>query len=125
MTIKKNPVSFNDLLTTLRSNPDFKAAEEEIQEKALLARNILRLRADLKMSQKELAEKAGMKQPRIADIEGMKGNPSLDTIVKVAKALNVTSADLLSAPKKRAERKKRTGSSDEASRFFEALQVTN
>ncbi len=47
-------------------------------------------RIELNMSQRDLAEKTGIKQPMIARIEKFESVPRLDTIVKIAYALGLT-----------------------------------
>lgn len=54
-------------------------------------RNIRERREQLGMSQKELAEAAGITQSTMCDIEMGRCNPSLDVAVKIAKALKVKS----------------------------------
>ena len=71
-----------------------KRAEEELRPNLLLANNVFRLRVAAGYSQAELASRAGMKQPRIADIEGAHGNPGLDTLNRLAEALNTDIASL-------------------------------
>lgn len=98
MKTQKKPISNKDLLASLRKDPEYKVAESSFETKIVLARNILRYRADHRLTQRDLAEKAGMKQPRIADLESMRGNPSLDTLEKIATALEVSPSELLSSP---------------------------
>lgn len=47
-------------------------------------------RIELKMSQRQLAEKAGIKQPMIARIEKFESIPRLDTLIRLANALSLT-----------------------------------
>ena len=47
------------------------------------------------LSQEALAEKAGVHRTYIGHLERGKGSPTLDTIVRVARALNVGAADLV------------------------------
>ena len=51
--------------------------------------NIKEKREKLGISQKELAEKVGISQSFLCDIEQGRCKPSLDTAVKLAKALKV------------------------------------
>lgn len=53
-------------------------------------------REEMGLTQQECAESAGMSQSMWADIEADRGNPTLDTLERVAGALGVTLADLLS-----------------------------
>ncbi len=53
-----------------------------------LGKKIKMARIDLDMNQTELAEKIGAKQKSISRYETGLSLPSLDTLVKIAKALN-------------------------------------
>lgn len=46
-------------------------------------------RLDLKLSQRDLSEKTGIKQPMIARIEKFESVPRLDTLVRIATALGL------------------------------------
>ena len=52
--------------------------------------NIKERREELGMSQKELAEKAGISQSFLCDIEQGRSKPSIDTAVKLADALSIS-----------------------------------
>lgn len=62
---------------------EFRAEFDRLQ----LARKVKGLREKKKMSQVELAELAGTKQPNIARLESGKVVPKLDFLEKVARAL--------------------------------------
>ena len=47
-------------------------------------------RIELKISQRQLAEMTGIKQPMIARIEKFESIPRLDTLIKIATALGLT-----------------------------------
>ena len=66
------------------------------QTKRLLARNIRRMRQDRSWSQHDLANEAGVRQALISSLEIATANPTLESLDKVAGALNVRLADLLS-----------------------------
>jgi transcriptional regulator with XRE-family HTH domain len=86
----------SDLFARLElEDPKFAQASEDIEESHILATNVLVLRARRNISQKELASRAGMSQPRIAEIESGEANPRLSTVKKIAKALGVTAGQLL------------------------------
>ena len=51
--------------------------------------NIKERREQLGISQKELAEKVGISQSFLCDIEQGRSNPSIDTALKIAEALNI------------------------------------
>ena len=51
--------------------------------------NIKEKRERLGISQKELAEKVGISQSFLCDIEQGRSKPSIDTALKIAEALNI------------------------------------
>ena len=51
--------------------------------------NIKERREQLGISQKELAEKVGISQSFLCDIEQGRSKPSIDTALKIAEALNI------------------------------------
>ena len=66
------------------------------QTRRIFAANLLRLREASGLSQERFAEKIGFHRTYISAVEGCKRNVSLDNIDKIAKALKVKAADLLS-----------------------------
>ncbi len=51
--------------------------------------NIREKREELGLSQKELAEKSGITQSFLCDIEQGRSKPSIDVAIKLARVLNV------------------------------------
>lgn len=70
-------------------SPAFRAAYEEAMEELAFARQLIRARAAAGLTQSELAERVGMKQPNIARLEGGNYQPSVATLQRLAAALNV------------------------------------
>ena len=62
---------------------------------ATLAENIKYYRSQLKLTQEALASRAGINRSYLAGIESGRRNPSARTIEKLARALGVSPADLL------------------------------
>ena len=87
MAKKKNPHigrSLDEFIVEQRAkDPEFRAEFDRLQ----LARKVKGLREKKKMSQVELAARAGTKQPNIARLESGKVVPKLDFLEKVARAL--------------------------------------
>lgn len=54
-----------------------------------IAREILSRRSVLGMTQLEVAQKAGLQQSVISQIESLAGNPTIDTLDVIAKALDM------------------------------------
>ena len=64
--------------------------------KKIIASNLRLQRAKYKISQEKLAELTGISQQFICSIETEKANPSVEVMVKIADALNITLNDLVS-----------------------------
>jgi len=67
-----------------------------IRDKTLSAfgRNVARLRAEREFSQDKLAEKADLDRTFVSGVERGIRNPGIKTVIRIAKALNVTVAEL-------------------------------
>ncbi|EJT5930472.1 helix-turn-helix transcriptional regulator [Clostridium perfringens] len=63
-----------------------------------ISENIKRIRIDKKLSRRELAELTGVSQVYLTSIEFNKRNPTLETLNKLAKGLNVNLEDLFYNP---------------------------
>ena len=61
----------------------------------ILARNLHRLRLERKMTQDVLADEAGVRQALISELESGKIDVRLDTLQRIASALNARLAELL------------------------------
>lgn len=61
----------------------------------ILARNVRRLRTERQLSLGELATQAGVAKQTLANLESGKGNPTVETMLAVARALGVGSTWLL------------------------------
>lgn len=86
--------TLSDVLADLQRDEGFAAAWAFEEPMLTLAANLARIRHARRLTQKELAAKAGMKQPRIAEIERGDANPELKTLIRLAHALGVKLADL-------------------------------
>ena len=64
-------------------------------EAAKLGRNLKRIRTEKGMSQGDIVRALGMGRGFVSNIENGKGNPTLATITKLAKALGVSADELL------------------------------
>ena len=60
-----------------------------------ISNNIRLLRTKNRISQDKLSELAGINQQQISFIENGKACPKLETVIKIAEALNVTDNDLI------------------------------
>lgn len=66
----------------------------------LLARNLRRLRLERKLTQDELAAEAGVRQALISELESGKIDVRLDTLQRIASALDARLAELLEEGKR-------------------------
>jgi transcriptional regulator with XRE-family HTH domain len=79
-------------------SPEFARARRREEPSLFLALNVSRLRRALNLSQQQLGETAGMRQPKIAQIERGDANPELKTLARLAEALGVRVESLLAPP---------------------------
>jgi len=94
MSLRSRAVSARDLAAEVRrENPAVAVAEEELS--TVLARNVLRLRNQRGMTQRDLARALGISQPRIAEIEGARTTARIDTVGRLAAAFGVEPWTLL------------------------------
>jgi transcriptional regulator with XRE-family HTH domain len=77
----------------MASHKNFMAATDL---KALLGHAIKAHRTSLGISQEELAQRAGLHRTYVSDLERGARNPSIGSIEKIARALQVSAAELLS-----------------------------
>lgn len=84
-----------------RENPEIAEAEKAAGSKLVVASNVLRLRVQRGMTQKQLAAALGVKQPRIAQIEGADANLGLDTLDALARVFGVDTAALFATDEAR------------------------
>ncbi len=90
---KRNPHvggSLQELIEQRKADsPTFAALYEEEFNKLALARQVRELRERHKLSQAELAERVGTKQPAIARLESGRVVPRIDLLQKIAHALGM------------------------------------
>lgn len=89
--MKLSEMKTNDELITelLRTDPEFRAEWERTALARAVALAIVRYRADHDLSQRELAERLGMKQPQVARLELGEVNPSMETLMRVSSQLGI------------------------------------
>lgn len=71
----------------LMNNPKFKEAYDALEPEYQLARELIDARLSKKMTQEQVAQKAGVSRTVIARLESGTTNPTLDTINRVATVL--------------------------------------
>jgi DNA-binding XRE family transcriptional regulator len=94
MSLRDQALSARDLADQVRSEiPAVAAAKEELC--VVLARNVLRLRNQRGMTQRDLARALGVSQPRIAEIEAARTTARIDTVGRLAAVFGVEPWTLL------------------------------
>ncbi|MBQ4650416.1 MAG: helix-turn-helix transcriptional regulator [Firmicutes bacterium] len=66
------------------------AEREQIQFEIELIGKVIKARKERGLSQRDLAELSGVKQPAIARLESMQATPKIDTLLKILHPLGYT-----------------------------------
>lgn len=74
--------------------------------RALVAKNTMRFRRERELTQEQLAERAGLSQQYISNLEKGVCNPTVITLHELGRALGVQPADLITPERIRARRAK-------------------
>ncbi len=74
------------LAAELAADPEFAGEWERLAVARMLAVQLIRYRAVHHLSQRALAAKLGVSQPRIVELESGEKTPTFDTMVKIAAA---------------------------------------
>lgn len=80
--------TYEEFLAEALLDPEFKKEYDALEAEFALIDSLISARLSKKMTQAELAEKAGMKQEAIARLEGGDSNPTFATLTKIAKVLD-------------------------------------
>lgn len=95
-------MNLDTLKTKLLSDPQVKAHYDNLKPEFDIAKELISMRQHLGLTQRGLAEKAGIKQPQLARIESGKQSPRLDTLVSIAASVGY-SIEFRFVPSKRDE----------------------
>jgi transcriptional regulator with XRE-family HTH domain len=89
--VKLREMKTNDELIAdqRRTNPEFRTEWERTALGRAVAVAIVRYRAEHDVSQRDLAERLGMKQPQVARLELGEVNPSVETLMRVSARLAI------------------------------------
>ncbi|MDD3360274.1 MAG: helix-turn-helix transcriptional regulator [Hespellia sp.] len=79
--------SFREDLEIRLKNPEFAKEYEKLTIEKELVKLIIRTRNEAGMTQKELAERTGIRQSNISRIESGSSSPRIDTLRKIAEGL--------------------------------------
>ncbi len=81
-------MKLKDHLKEQLKDPEFRSEYEALEPEYEIIRQIIIARRELNITQKELAERTGIKQGNISRLEKGTYNPSLQSLKKIAKGLN-------------------------------------
>lgn len=81
--------SWQEVRKNLLMNNKYRQTFEKMKPEYELANSLIEIRLKKNLSQKNLAEKIGTKQPVISRLETMSAKPSLSILSKISKALDV------------------------------------
>lgn len=110
----KGDMTLQEHLALQLQDPEFAAAWAVEKAFGDLAINVWRVREERGWTQQQLAQRAGVKQPRIAEIERGNANPTLLTMSRIAQALGVTVDRLLVDSDSDSVADRSTGANDDA-----------
>ena len=71
------------------ADPSFRAEWQGLVPAREFAATLLRYRAEHKLSQRALAKKLGVSQPRVVKLESGEHNPEVDTIINAVRQLGI------------------------------------
>jgi transcriptional regulator with XRE-family HTH domain len=71
------------------ADPSFKAEWQRLAPAREFAATLLRYRAEHELSQRALAKKLGVSQPRVVKLESGEHNPEVDTIINAVRRLGI------------------------------------
>lgn len=81
--------SFNDYLKEALKNPEFKIEYDALEPEFAVIQAMIDARKAAGITQKQLAEKSGIAQGDISKLENGNANPSLRTLQRLAKGMNM------------------------------------
>jgi DNA-binding XRE family transcriptional regulator len=80
-------MTYRERLLRDLKDPDFRAKWDELEPEYQIAEMIIRARYEKSLTQKELADRAGLGQASLSRIETGKVSPDIATLQKIASAL--------------------------------------
>ncbi|SFF14403.1 helix-turn-helix transcriptional regulator [Trichococcus pasteurii] len=84
---KSAGVKFDDIKAQMMEDAEFQEEYDKLQPRYELISQIIETRKSMKMTQEELAKRAGTRKSNISRLESGSYNPSLDFLIKIAKGL--------------------------------------
>lgn len=85
--VKHAGVMFDEVKAQLLQDSEFEEEYNKLQPRYELISQIIEARKSMKITQEELAKRAGTKKSNISRLESGSYNPSLDFLIKIARSL--------------------------------------
>jgi transcriptional regulator with XRE-family HTH domain len=85
----REPIAFRDLLAKKLLNPEFRAEWERLAAARAVAEMVAETRQRKGLTQTALARAIGVRQPVVARIESGDHVPTIETLIKIANALDI------------------------------------
>ena len=82
--------NFHDLLNEQLKDPEFKEEYDALEPEFAIIRAMIDARKKSGLTQKELSEKTGIAQGDISKLENGSANPSINTLKRLAKAMDMS-----------------------------------
>jgi ribosome-binding protein aMBF1 (putative translation factor) len=79
--------SWREVRDTFLAEPEVQESYQELAPRFAVVRQLIALREQRGWSQRQLADRAGMKQPQLARLETGQVEPKLDTLQRLATAM--------------------------------------
>ena len=86
--VKNAGVKFDDIKAKLMEDAEFEEEYNKLKPRYELVSQIIEARKSMKMTQEELAKRAGTRKSNISRLESGSYNPSLDFLIKIARSLD-------------------------------------
>ena len=84
--MKRKLIPVEKSFAAWRKDPAYRAAYSALDEEFTLAAALIAARTSADMSQQDIAKRMRTSQPAVARLEGGRGNPSLETLRRYARA---------------------------------------
>ncbi len=85
--MSRKPIPVEKSFVKWRKDPAYRAAYAALEGEFSLANALIEARTKADISQQEIAKRMRTSQPAVARLEGGRGNPSLDTLRRYARAI--------------------------------------
>lgn len=79
--------TWREIRASFLADPEVQQSYSDLEPRFAVVRQLIELREKHGWTQRDLAERAGMKQPQLARLETGQVEPKLDTLQRLAKAM--------------------------------------